>query len=77
MPFFYSEDIFDCFGELYSSDVKGKVYRLLYEMNKNTRITIQTPVGDTQPKDTGPIVTQGSVEGPVLSSVMLPLVRVK
>ena len=40
-------------------------------MNKNTRITIQTPVGDTQPKDTGPIVTQGGVEGPVLSSVSI------
>ena len=40
-------------------------------MNKNTRITIKTPVGDTQLKDTGPIVTQGSVEGPVLSSVSI------
>ena len=69
--FFDSEDIFDCFNEIYSSNVKGKVYRLLFEMNKNTRIIIQTPVGDTQPKNTGPIVTQGSVEGPVLSSVSI------
>ena len=67
--FFDSEDIFDCFNEIYRSQVKGKVYRLLFEMNKNTRIRIKTPVGETQARDTGPIVTQGGTEGPVLSSV--------
>ena len=41
----------------------------MFEMNKNTRIRIRTPVGVTQPKDTGPVVTQGGVEGPVMSSV--------
>ena len=67
--FFYSEDIYDCFKEIYRS--QGKLYRLLFEMNKNTRVRIKTPVGETQAKDTGPIITQGSVEGPVLSSVSI------
>ena len=43
----------------------------MYEMNKITRIRIQTSVGVTQPKDTGSIVTQGGVEGPVMSSVSI------
>ena len=51
--------------------MKGKLYRLLFEMNKNTRVRIKTPVGETQAKDTGPIITQGGVEGPVLSSVSI------
>ena len=40
-------------------------------MNKNTRITIQTQVDDTQLKDTGPVVMQGSLKGPVRSSVSI------
>ena len=40
-------------------------------MNKNTRITIRTPVGDSQSSDTGPNLTQGSVEAAVLSSVSI------
>ena len=33
--FFDSEDIFDCLNELYKSKVHGKLYRLIFAMNKN------------------------------------------
>ena len=69
--FFYSEDCYDVFNEVYANQVKGKVYRLLFEMNRNTRIMVKTPVGCSQSADTGPIITQGSVEAGVLSSVSI------
>ena len=37
--FFDFEDIFDILSEVYESGVSGKVYRLIYQMNKNMRIT--------------------------------------
>ena len=66
--FFDSEELFDCLGELHSRDVKGKLYRLIYQMNKNIRIKVKTPVGETKSKDTGPAVGQGTVDGAILSS---------
>ena len=68
---FDMEDLFDCLDQIYACKVKGKVYRLLYEMNKNVRIKIKTPVGITQSEDTGPQVTQGSVEAATISSVSI------
>ena len=65
------EDIFDCLEKVHSSDVKGKLYRLIYNMNKNVKLKIQTPVGDTDEANTGPIVTQGSVDSAILSSVSI------
>ena len=67
--FFDSESLLDCLNEVYKSDVKGKIYRLLYEMNKNLKIKVKTPVGTTESVETGPGVTQGSVEAATLSSV--------
>ena len=69
--FFDSEDAYDVFSEVYSSGVKGKIYRLLFQLNKNTKIKIRTPVGDTQSKDSGPIITQGGIEAAILSSVSI------
>ena len=43
--FFDSEDIFDCLDEAYPSEIRGKVYRLLYKMNENIRIKVKTPLG--------------------------------
>ena len=69
--FFDSENIYNVFRELYTSQVKGKLYRLLFQMNKNTRIIIKTPVGDSEARDTGPVITQGGVESAVISSVSI------
>ena len=66
--YFDSEDLYDCLGEVYSSDIKGKLYRLIYNMNKNSKIKVKTPLGLTETKETGPLVAQGSVDGAVLSS---------
>ena len=68
---FYSEDIFHVFNEVYAHQVKGKVYRLLFEMNRNTKIKVRTPVGCSKSADTGPIIMQGSVEAAILSMSMV------
>ena len=69
--FFDMEDIFDILNQIYASNVKGKVYRLIYQMNKNIRIKVKTPVGITQSADTGPGAAQGSVDAAVISSVSI------
>ena len=58
-------------NELYKNEVRGKLYRLLFEMNKNTKISVQTPVGMTDEKDTGEGVGQGTLEGALVSAVNL------
>ena len=65
------ENIYDVCQELHRSQVKGKLFRLLFNLNKNTRIKVKTPVGTTTSKDTGPIVAQGSAEAGIMSSVSL------
>ena len=69
--FFDREALADCMNELYKNKVQGKLYRLLFEMNKNTKISIQTPVGLTEEKDTGQGVGQGTLEGALVSAVNL------
>ena len=51
--FFDRESLADGHNELYKNEVRGKLYKLLYEMNKDTRIKVRTPVGDTEERDTG------------------------
>ena len=67
MTFFDSENIYDCMNELYNSKVTGKVYRLLFEMNRNVSIKVKTPVGMTESKEVDPLVSQESVEAALLS----------
>ena len=68
---FNMENMFDVLKELYKSEVKGKVHRLIYNLNKNLRIKVQTSVGTSQSEDTGPIVGQVNVDAAVISSVNL------
>ena len=51
--FFDRESLADGLNELYKNEVRGKLYKLLYEINKDTRIKVRTPVGDTEERDTG------------------------
>ena len=69
--FFDKEYLPDVMGEIYKNEVRGKLYRLLYLMNKNTRISVQTPVGMTDEIDTGEGLGQGTVEGAIASAVSL------
>ena len=55
-------------GEAYRSGVKGKAYRLLFQLNKETNIKVRTPLGETEESNTGAGLGQGTVEGAVLSS---------
>ena len=66
--FFDSENIFDCFFELHKSKIRGKLYRLLFQMNKKIKIKVKTPVGETEEKEAGPTLAQGSVDAAILSS---------
>ena len=42
--YFDSESLLDCCSEVYRNKVKGKVYRLLFQLNKNVRIRVKTSV---------------------------------
>ena len=65
---FDKQDLLFCLEKLYTSNVRGKIYRLLYEMNKNVAVKVKTPVGMTTTKNIGPATGQGSVEASVISS---------
>ena len=69
--FFDKECLTDVMGEIFKSNVRGKLYRLLYHMNKNTRICVQTPVGVSEEENTGEGLGQGTVEGAIASAVSL------
>ena len=58
-------------GELFKNKLHGKLYHLIYLMNKNTRISVQTPVGVSEERDTGEGLGQGTVEGAIASAVNL------
>ena len=66
--FFDTENLFDCMNELHRNKVRGKVYRLLFNMNKKAQIKVNTSVGISQSKETGPNVQQGTVEAAIISS---------
>ena len=69
--YFDRESLKDGLNELYKSNVRGKVYKLLYELNKDTRISVRTPVGDTEQRETGEGWGQGTIEGAICSAVNL------
>ena len=68
-----SDVLIDAMDNLYKSDIKGKLYRLIYELNKNNLIQIKTSVGTTSNFQTGKNVTQGSVGGGLISSINLDI----
>ena len=53
---------------LYKCKIKGKIYRLIFELNRSNKIQIKTGVGLTDWFNTGGNVTQGSVSGAIISS---------
>ena len=67
--FFDRENLRDCLGEVYRNNVKGKLYRLLFLMNKSSGIRVKTPVGISEERRTGECVGQGSLDGALVSAV--------
>ena len=61
----------DCLGEVYKNNVKGKLYRLLYEMNRNNVIKVKTAVGESEETETGENVGQGTLEGALISAISI------
>ena len=51
--YFDKESLRDTLNSLYSAGVHGKVYQLLYKLNQNTRIAVQTGCSLTEMRDTG------------------------
>ena len=69
--FFDRENLRDVMNELHKNGLRGKYYRLIYELNKNTCIRVKTPVGISQSQSTGETVGQGTVEGAIMSAISL------
>ena len=65
---FDREVLVDCMDELYKSNIKGKLYKLIFEMNRDVRIRFRTPVGESNVKEVGQTVAQGSLEGAIMST---------
>ena len=56
---------------LYNCGVTGKLYRLWYNLYKDSQIKVKTAAGLTAVKTTGENVNQGSIGGAILSSANL------
>ena len=68
VKYFDKENLLDVLNELYKAKVKGKVYKLVHEMNKDTKITVRTSVGESNKREVNNSVSQGSIDGGILSS---------
>ena len=51
--------------------VNGKLYSLIYELNRSNQIRIKTSIGVTDSVEVGPTVAQGSIGGGLISSCNL------
>ena len=66
--FFDRESLRDGMNALYNCGIRGKMYRLIYNMNKDTKIRVRTAVGETEEKETGENIGQGTLEGANISA---------
>ena len=69
--FFDAECLVDVMNELHKNDIRVKLYRLIYLMNRNTRIQVSTPVGASAERGVGETLGQGTIEGAIASAVNL------
>ena len=58
----------DGLNALYNSGVKGKLYRLVYELNRSTDLKVKTGVGLSSSATLGENITQGSIGGALIST---------
>ena len=66
--FFDREMLRDCMDALYNCGVRGKLYRLIFEMNRQNNIRVRTGVGTSDAQETGEGVGQGTLDGALLSA---------
>ena len=58
----------DCLLSLKDIGIEKDLLQLIYNLNKEASVIVQTPYGETSPFTTDPIVKQGSILGPLLCS---------
>ena len=61
----------DCINSLWHMGVRNDILSLIYLINKEARMTVKTPVGDTDAILLTNLVKQGTVLGPVLNNCSL------
>ena len=61
--FFDKENLQDGLNTLYNCGINGKLYRLIYELNRKTILKVKTCVGLSDPVKLGENITQGSIGG--------------
>ena len=66
--FFDKEQLLDVLNEAYKNKVKGKPYRLLYQLNKKRVIKVVTAVGESDEEEVGEGLGQGTLESAILSA---------
>ena len=59
----------DALVELYKAGCSPQDIAMIYEMNRDTEISIATPSGKTEKTKVGEVVKQGTVLGPTLCCV--------
>ena len=69
--YFDSENLKDAMHSLYNYGIRGKLYNLIFELNKSNQIKIKTSVGMSESFEVGPTVAQGSIGGGLISSCNL------
>ena len=69
--FFDCESLRDGLDALYNCGITGNLYRLIYLLNKDTKITVKTCLGESKEADTGENIGQGTVEGAVISAASI------
>ena len=72
VKFFDSEHLVDILTESYRGNIKGRAYRLLYEMNKETLVTVRTPVGDSKEREMKETIGQGSTKARIEFFQLMP-----
>ena len=66
--FFDRESLRDGMNAIYKSGIRGKLYRLIYNMNMDIKITVRTAVGETYETEIGENIGQGTLEGANISA---------
>ena len=69
--FFDRENLKDGLNALYNCGINGKLYRLIFELNRRTSLKVKTGVGLSTSTELGENITQGSIGGALISTVNL------
>ena len=54
---------------LFNCGIQGKIYRLIFNMNKDTVMRVRTAVETSEKHGTGENIGKGALEGAVVSAI--------